>query len=159
MNKIEKLAQKDAERVLAAEMFYGEGAGNRRKLLQAEMDQKIVDLADTNYADAFNLAYELLDKNKFAKAAIRERKNLDRMSKANKNIRAFRSGNLNNLSTGVFVVVAGAYLAHQTGYDKKIEAEVKKQAAKIKEQFRSVQYSRKIRKMKLRVVEDEEKQK
>lgn len=138
MNKIQKMAEADAKRWAAAEMFYGEGAGTRRKLLNAEIETKLVEYADTDYADLFNLAYEHLDMDKFAKAAIKERQHLDRMAKAGKNLRALKSGNLNNLSTGVFVVVGAAYLAHATGYDKKIQAEAKKlyKKAKVEYKFR-----------------------
>lgn len=145
--KILKEAQRDAERMLAAEMAYGEGAGTRRKLLNAEINQKLVDNASTEYADLLNLAYEHLDQNKFAKAAIKERKNLDRAAKAGKNMRALKSGKLNNLSTGVFIVVGGAYIAHATGYDKVIKAEVKKGAKLLKDEWTVRKEGRRIRKM------------
>ena len=134
-SKIEKMAAADAQRWAAAEMFYGDGAGTRRKLLNAELQERLVRLADTDYADLFNLEYELLDMNKFAQAAIKERKSIDRAAKAGKNLRALKSGNLNNLSTGVFVVVGLAWVAHQTGYDKKIEAEAKKAWARVKLEY------------------------
>lgn len=123
MKKLEKLAQVDAQRWAAAEMFYGEGAGTRRKLLDAELSTKLV---DGDYENAFYNAYEALDKTKFAEMAIKERKNLDRAAKAGKNFRALKNGNINGLSSGIFIVVGAAYLAHTTGYDKKIEAEAKK---------------------------------
>lgn len=136
--KIMKLAQKDAEKFLSAEMAYGQGAGTRRKLVKAEIDQKMIDLADTDYADIFDMVYHNLDLNQFAKAAIRERKSLDRAMKTSKNFRAIRSGNLNNLSTGAFLVAGAVIVARQTGYDKKIEAEVKKLYANAKRKLRRV---------------------
>ena len=142
MKKLEKMAQQDAEKWASAEMFYGPGAGTRRKLVNAEIESNLVTYADTDYADLFNLAYEHLDMNKFAQAAIRERKALDRAAKTSQNLRALKSGNLNNLTTGVAVVVGAAYLAHATGYDKKIEAEAKKlyKRAKTEIKFRKMRW-------------------
>lgn len=138
MNKIEKMAVQDAERWMAAEMAYGEGSGTRRKLLNAEIQGKLISHADTDYADLFNLTYEGLDLNKYAQLAIKERKALDRAAKASKNFRALKSGKLNNLSTGVFLFVGFAYMAHTTGADKVIEAHAKSlyRKAKIEIQFR-----------------------
>lgn len=123
MNKLEKMATVDAQRAAAADMFYGDGAGTRRKLLKAELDPKR-DIP--GYVEAFTKAYDSLDMNKFAQQAIKERKAIDRAAKAGQNFRALKNGNVNGLTTGVFVVVGGVWLAHQTGYDKKIEAEAKK---------------------------------
>lgn len=120
---LEKTAQKDAEKWLSAEMAYGEGAGTRRKLIGAEVESKMMDSQE--YHDIFWQAYNALDKNKFAQAAVKERKAADRAIKTSKNIRAFKSGKLNNLSTGVFIIVGGYIVAKQTGYDKKIEAKAK----------------------------------
>lgn len=121
---MQKLAQTDAERWAAAEMFYGEGAGNRRKLLNAELESKFE--STPGFFEAFNAAYENLDMNKFAERAIKERKAIDRAAKASQNMRAIKNGNMRGLSTGVFIIAGAAYVAHATGYDKKIEAEAKK---------------------------------
>lgn len=137
--KISKLAKNDAERWLSAEMAYGEGAGTRRKLLGAEIDQN---MNFPGYIEAFDAAYNALDKNVFAKKAIKERKALDRGLKTSKNIRAIKSGNVRGLSTGLYVVAIGAIVAHQTGYDKKIEAEAKKlyKKAKTEVKFRKARF-------------------
>jgi hypothetical protein len=123
---VKKMAEKDAERWAAAEMFYGEGAGTRRKLLNAEILTKS---QDTLYAKTLHEAYEKLDMNKFAEMAIKERKALDRAAKASQNMRALKNGNYQNLTTGVAVVVGLGYAAHVTGYDKVIIAEAKKAKA------------------------------
>lgn len=133
---IEAMAVEDAREWGFAKMFFGEGAGIRRRLVEAEISQKLIDYADTDYADLFNLACENLNQIELAEAAIKERKKIDAMAKAGKNVRAFKSGNYQNLSTGVFLVVGAAYLAHQTGYDKVIVAETKKQYKKAKTEFK-----------------------
>jgi hypothetical protein len=99
---LEAMAADDAKRWAAAEMFYGEGAGTRRKLLNAELGERF---DDPVYNELFNNAYDKLDLNKFAQQAIKERKSIDRAAKAGRNFRAIKSGNLGNLSTGVFVVL------------------------------------------------------
>jgi hypothetical protein len=132
--KIDKLAQKDAETWTAAEMFYGEGAGTRRKLVGADVDHKIATMP--GYLEAFEHAYAGINRTEFAERALRERKALDRAAKASQNLRAIKSGNLNNLTTGVAVVVGAAYLAHATGFDKKIEAEAKRMYKKAKVEFK-----------------------
>jgi hypothetical protein len=126
---LEALATADAKRWAAAEMFYGEGAGTRRKLLTAELGERF---DDPLYNELFNNAYEALDMNKFAELAIKERKAIDRAAKTGKNFRALKSGNLSNLSTGVFIIAGVAYVAHQTGYDKIIWAETQKAYKKAK---------------------------
>lgn len=134
--KLEKEAAKDAEKWMAAEMFYGEGAGTRRKLTWAEIQGKGMD--DDGYIEAFEAAYAKLDMTKFAEMAVKERKSIDRAAKAGRNFRAIKSGNLNNLSTGVFLVVGTAFVLHQTGYDKVLEAKAKDlyKKAKVEVKFR-----------------------
>lgn len=130
---LNKLAKEDAQRWASAEMAYGEGAGTRRKLMNAELQSKTLNIP--GYWDAFNNAYDALDMNKFAKAAVKERKALDRAAKASKNLRAIRTGNYQGLSTGVFVAVGTAYVLHVTGYDKVLLAEGKKAYKKAKVEF------------------------
>lgn len=113
--KLEKMALNDAQRAMAADMFYGEGAGTRRKLLQAEIWPKVDTIE--GYREAFDRAYESLDLTKYAEMAVKERKALDRAAKVGKNVRALKSGNLQNLTTGVAVVVGLGIAAHATGLD------------------------------------------
>lgn len=139
-NTIVKEAAKDAERWAAAEMFFGEGAGTRRKLLEPEIARKVERMS--GYHEAFEAAYDNLDMTKFAEQAIKERKKIDSMAKANKNFRALKSGNLRGLSNGVFIVAGVAYVAHTTGYDKVAMAEGKKlyKKAKAELKFRKARF-------------------
>ena len=43
VRKAQKLAKKDAKEFARAKMFYGEGAGNRRKLIKATVQQRSKD--------------------------------------------------------------------------------------------------------------------
>ena len=132
MNKIEKMAAKDAYRLASAEMAFGEGAGTARKLINAEIDQKLLTYADTDYNDLLRLEYELLDRGKLAKKAIQNRKVLDLSAKAGQNFRAVKSGNLNNATTGVAVIIGIYMVAKKTGYDKVVEAKAKEFYKKAK---------------------------
>ena len=97
--QIDKIARKDARRYAEAKMYYGEGAGNRRKLLKAELDRKKKDpryakrfeeyAANENYASAANKA-------KFERGARDTGKKVKRVAKA---------------VGGVAVVAAGIYYA------------------------------------------------
>lgn len=129
MKKIEKIAAKDAARWLAAEMFYGEGAGTRRKLLQAELDSKYF---TPGYYEAFVRAYEKLDMNKFAAEAIKERKRIDRSKMLSKNGRAILRGDNRN---AVVAVITIAIVAHQLGYDKKAIAKAQELRRKARAKY------------------------
>lgn len=138
---VNKTAATDATRWLAAEMAYGQGAGTRRKLLDAEITQKMVDLGP-KYADKFYAAYEKLDQNKFAKAAIKERRRLDHTSYIAKNARALVRGDVRHVSPSLLLIAGVAYYAHVTGYDKKIweQAKVEYRSAKFQAKMRWEQH-------------------
>lgn len=121
---LEKMAQQDAEEWGLAEMFFGEGAGTRRKLVGAKVSQRAVDIP--GYAEAFDEALAKVNQIEMAEKALSLRRRLDRGSSVKKNLNAIKSGKLQNLSTSVFVVGGLIYVAHTTGYDKKIEAKAKK---------------------------------
>ena len=123
---VEKMAAKDAHDWARAEMFFGEGAGVRRRHLFAQIEARISQYADKGYEEAFNRAYSQQNMADHAIKAAKERQNIDRLAKANRNLRAVRTGNLQNLTTGAAILAGAYYVAHQTGYDKKIEREAKK---------------------------------
>lgn len=64
--KLEKTASKDAKRHVDAKMAYGKGAGTRRKLLKAELDER---MKDPNYKKNFDNALEMVDRAHSAKRA------------------------------------------------------------------------------------------
>ena len=70
-------ARKDAKRYADAKMYYGEGAGTRRKLLKGELSKK---MANAEYKRAFDEALSGVDLSKSASKAIRERKARDTAS-------------------------------------------------------------------------------
>ena len=68
---VRRKAKKDAKEYARAKMYYGEGAGNRRKLIKATVDQRS---KDPSYKKAFDEALSRQDMSKHASAAKRERK-------------------------------------------------------------------------------------
>ncbi len=87
---INKLATADATNWARAEMFFGEGAGTRRKLLSADIGHKVERIS--GYNEAFQKAY---NKQNFADHAIKaakERKRIDRSAAFGKNVRALARG-------------------------------------------------------------------
>lgn len=130
MNKLNKLAHKDAFAFARAEMFFGEGAGTRRKLIDAAVAHKINTVP--GYHEAFSKAYQKQNFADHAIAAAKERKNIDRAAKLGKNVRAMARGDHRGLSTTLIVVGVGWTIAKQTGYDKVIIAEAKSAGKKVK---------------------------
>lgn len=100
-----KLAKKDAKEFARAKMFYGKGAGNRRKLIKATVNERS---KDADYKKAFDEYSAKQDMSKHAKAAKRERHARDVKDSASKTVRgAWRWTNGDRFR----VTIAGAALA------------------------------------------------
>lgn len=127
---ISKIAAKDAAEWARAEMFFGEGAGTRRKLLWAEIATKVKKIP--GYSEDFESAYESQNLAEHAIKAAKERQSIDRMNMVRKNTRAIVRGDRRSLSTGLAIVAAIGYFAHQTGYDKVLLEKGKKYYRKLK---------------------------
>lgn len=76
----QRLAAKDAKRYADAKMFYGETAGTKRKLLNAELNKKKSKVP--GYEEAFNKALENVDYAKSAKKAVAKRTTIDTTHRA-----------------------------------------------------------------------------
>jgi hypothetical protein len=74
-SRTERAAAKDAKEFARAKMFYGEGAGTRRKLIREKVNSR--KKADPNYAKAFDKAFESQDLGKHGDKARRERSRAD----------------------------------------------------------------------------------
>lgn len=127
---IKKEATRDAAEFARAQMFYGEGAGTRRKLIQATVDAKIN--RDPAYGRAFRAALAAQDMAEHASKARRERRRIDTTTTVNKNLRGILTGKNQSVNTSILVIGAVAYYAHQTGLDKKVVEVVKKKHQQIK---------------------------
>lgn len=115
MNKTRQ-ARLDAREYARAQMFYGEGAGVRRKLIQATVDSRAHQ--DPAYARSFHQELASQDMAEHARKAQTERHRKDRSAALSRNVKGILSGNSRSLNTGVLVLGLAVYVAHQTGYDK-----------------------------------------
>jgi hypothetical protein len=131
----QKEARRDAREFARAAMYYGEGAGTRRKLITATVDGK----AQRNpaYARAFRIELAHQDMARHASKARREREMKDVGSAFGKNIRGIVTGDLRSVNTGIIIVGAAVYVAHQTGLDKRAYVKVKKSIDDFKRKRRA----------------------
>lgn len=81
-HKTNKAAQKDAEEFARAKMFFGNGAGTRRKLINASVTAKKA--KDPLYAKAFDSHLAKQDMSTHAQKARSERNSVDRKDKTKK---------------------------------------------------------------------------
>lgn len=96
-HKLRRMARKDAKKYVDAKMYYGEGAGNRRKLLKADRSNL---MKNKVYKDAFDEAVNNADYAKSASKARRDRK----MANAGK-----IAGRIGKATLGVGIAVATMY--------------------------------------------------
>lgn len=128
--KTEREARRDAQEFARAQMFYGEGAGIRRKLITATVEAKAH--RDPTYARAFHTELSRQDMAEHASKARVERRRKDATETAKKTTKNLLTGKYENLQAGVLIVAAVAYVAHQTGYDKKAWAKGKEYYGRAK---------------------------
>ena len=100
MTTTERAARRDAEEYMKAKMYYGKGAGNRRKAIKNKVMAK---KTDPEYAKAFDIAYSRLDPAKYASGATKERKlndGKDILKQSIKDGMNIATGNSHRASTG-----------------------------------------------------------
>ena len=134
-----KQAKKDAKEFARAKMFYGEGAGTRRKLIKNTVEQRS---KEPTYKKAFDEALAKQDMAKHAAKARGERKRKDVKDQAAKTGRGLVNmvtGHPERVGAGL-AVAAGLYgIAHKTGVDKVIANAAKSKVSQI---YNSVQAAR-----------------
>ena len=111
-------AKKDAKEYATAKMYYGEGAGTRRKQINAVVNQRSKDEA---YKKAFDYYYEQQDMAKAGAKARSQRRTRDVAQKTTKTARGLiniANGNSQAASALALSIASAAYLAHKTGADK-----------------------------------------
>lgn len=131
-SKARKCAKKDAKEFARAKMFYGEGAGNRRKLIKNIVEERS---KDSVYKKAFDEALSKQDMAKHAQKAKQERQRKDTVNSVKKTGRG-----IVNIATGhperVGAALAGAAaiagIAHKTGADKVIANAAKSKLTDIR---------------------------
>lgn len=112
-------ARKDAKEFARAKMFYGEGAGTRRKLINATVDAKTK--RDDSYKKAFDhhLANQDMSKHASKARGERKRKNVtNSTTKTARGISHYLRGNPQYASAAAAMIAGGALWAHKSGVDK-----------------------------------------
>ncbi|QGJ89063.1 hypothetical protein PBI_UNTOUCHABLE_18 [Gordonia phage Untouchable] len=118
--KTNREASKDAEEFARAKMFYGTGAGNRRKLIKASVEAKS---KDPLYKQAFEEHLAKQDMGKHAAKAQKERRRKDVTSsttKTAKGVHRQMTGGFGSVSLASAVIATAAVGAHKSGVDKMI---------------------------------------
>jgi len=108
-SRTDRDAAKDAKEFARAKLFYGEGAGNRRKLINATVEAK--SKKDPNYAKAFDNHLSTQDLSTHASKARSERKKIDRKTKNKQRAGALArrfTGEMGTQAAFVGVAVAGS---------------------------------------------------
>lgn len=111
-------ARKDAKEAATAKMYYGEGAGTRRKQINAIVKQRSKDEA---YKRAYDYYYEQQDMAKAGSKARAQRKTRDVAKTTVKTTRGLiniANGNARMASALALSVATAATIAHRTGADK-----------------------------------------
>jgi len=111
-------AAKDAKEYTQAKMYFGEGAGVRRRLINNSVKSKS---KDESYKKAFDHHVENTDMAKRAQQARGTRKRTDVVQGTRKTTRGVINvlrGNAKYASAAAVALVAGATWAHKTGVDK-----------------------------------------
>lgn len=123
-------AKKDAKEYARAKMFYGEGAGNRRKLIKATVTDRSKNLK--GYKKEFDKHLANQDMAKHATAAKRERATRTARKTTAKTARGLVHAAMGNIGRAS-AAAAGIYVvAHATGVDKKIGQYMKTQISNVK---------------------------
>ena len=108
--KTNREAKKDAKEYARAKMFYGEGAGTRRKLINNSVEAKRK--RDPAYKQAFDYHLENQDLSKHAQKARSERHRKDAVNSTKKTVRGIK-----NLAMGtgaaVTTTATAGYYAYQ----------------------------------------------
>lgn len=133
MSNVHKQAARDAEEFAKAYLSYGEGAGTRRKLINATIEYKKATVP--GYQTAFENYAEKQDMAAYAKQAKRADRRKTINQAVAKNTKALVTGKYENINTGLLIVAAGAVIMHQTGYDKKLVEATKRKYREVKNRF------------------------
>lgn len=127
--KVDREAAKDAKESARAKMYYGQGAGTRRKLINKSVEAKKA--RDPNYAKAFDHHLAKQDLSTHATKAKSERKRTDRKDTVKKGlgqIARSRTGEMGTKAAFTAIAVGGAaYLRSPRG-----QAMMRKTSANVK---------------------------
>ena len=118
--KTRREAEKDAKEYARAKMFYGEGAGTRRKLINATVKSKS---KDPMYKKAFDDALSRQDMSRHAEKARSERRRKDVANTTKKTARGIvniATGNAARVGAGLAAAYGLYQIGKATGLNSKI---------------------------------------
>lgn len=133
--RTDREAAKDAKEFARAKVFYGEGAGNRRKLIKATVEGK--SKKDPSYKKAFDRHLAEQDTSKHASKARSERKRKDvrkSTAKTARGVRHILNGNSQYASLAAAMLVGGAMYAHKAGIDRVVASAAKTAYSQAKDE-------------------------
>lgn len=116
--KQDRMAKKDAKEFARAKMFYGEGAGNRRKLIKATVENRRKN--SDAYSQAFDKYLAEQDMAKHASAAKRERVARSTTTSTLKTGRGLVNAAMGNIGRASATAASIYVIAHATGLDARI---------------------------------------
>lgn len=141
---VKKMAAKDAAEFARAQMFYGEGAGTRRKLIKATVDYRAEVVP--GYLEAYADAYLAQDMSKHADKAITERVRKNLTKSVGRNVRGIVKGDKRSMTTKVACAVVIGTWVHQNGYDEPV-IEYTKKGRQVKDKIEVMRFKRKVDKV------------
>lgn len=112
-----KEARRDATEFARAAMATGEGAGNRRRLIEHTVEFKM--RTDPAYAAAFRSELSQQDMAAHAAKSRKDSRRVQRNETVRRNVNGLARGDIRSVNTSVLLALGVAYAAHQTGLDKK----------------------------------------
>lgn len=130
---VRRRARHDAKEFARAKMFYGEGAGTRRKLIRNTVKERS---KDPDYKTAFDYYSSKQDMAKHVQKAKAERHRKDVSNSVKKNTRGVVNilrGRPELAGASLAALAAGVGVAHKTGADKIILEQGKKAFSKVAE--------------------------
>jgi hypothetical protein len=142
----QRAAAKDAKEFARAKMYYGEGAGIRRRQINAQVKQRSNDPA---YKQAFDKSLADQDMAKAGAKARGQRKRTDTVNNTKKTVKGVHhilNGNSQYANVTAALLVGGAVYAHKKGIDKMLidkgktlinDPKFRKQAGDIFDQIRN----------------------
>ena len=142
-----RYARKDAKEYTRAKMFYGEGAGTRRKLINATVKQRS---KNPVYKEAFDTALSKQDMSKHVKKARVERKTKDAVSTVKKTGKAIVNavtGHPERLGATMTTAYATYRFAHKRGIDKVVTNAARQKMSSVYNSVKTEYGRYKVKKM------------
>lgn len=138
---VRRKARKDAKEYARAKMYYGEGAGNRRKLIKATVKERSKDPA---YKKEFERQIKKQDMAKHASAAKRERKVNNVKKSTAKTARGLVNAATGNIGRASATAAAIYLVASYTGADKVVAQYAKQKASDFVSEAKNRRYTKRV---------------